>query len=1206
MYLKRLDLQGFKSFASRTLFEFGPGITAVVGPNGSGKSNVAEAVRWVLGEQSTRSVRARRLEDLIFSGSSQKSGVGMAEVAITLDNSEGWLPIDYNEVVVSRRAFRSGESEYLINKAKVRLRDVLDLFQRAQVGQNSYAFMGQGLVEEVLVMRPEERRRLLEEAADVRLLRQRLDEARDRLAATRENLERVNLLIEEIGPRLRQLERQASRAVEHSQLARELVDTQREIYTGLWATAQELLTGARAALDQRHKDLTVNSGETKTFEEGLTTLAAAVEEREKEVSTRRQRHRDLSDEVHLLEQRLTLDKERGESQARRRSELASEIESLRNERSDLQNSGSSDQERLLAITPEIEETKNLMVARRQEISLQEQDQAALRRRIAESEERLGGSRARANSASLTLKQLDDDEAEDQGEGSRRTNRRQDLLRQLTDIGRDFETARDHIRDLDRDLENAEQERIGLAAMIESSRSHLRTLENDNLEMESKLGQMRARQELLARLQNSTEGMDPGARLLAGDTGSDDATDRRTAAEGLIGFVRDVVRVPPGLEQAIDAALAENLQALVFSDKTDALAAVELLQKREAGRALVFPLDSIHASPPLSLTREKGIVGVAARLVRFESRFRPLVDALLGRVIVVENLALAHQVLRRGLGAVVTMDGTLLRSNGSVAGGLSNAASESFGRQQELDELPDQIKTLESRHADLLKRLQGEQGALEGSTTVLARLEPEIQNLRDARGGRQSALLENRGRLILLRSEARAFWRELSQGDGQEDRQGLRARLVQDQTRLEKEMHEASESLERDQLAMSTITSHRSDAIDAVSEATAAHADLEGEARSLSRQAEQFRANLERVEANLRNREVLLRGVDAEIADMTERGEADARELLHASQEFSALADEMEPAEEELAHLAGRERSMRDQLGSARSRLLEVERSQLEAEASVTLRTEELSALRESMAGEGFQIERDSVVAAGDVIPPAAEQQGLPPVRGGADVDIEALREQVTKVRGQIRALGPVNEQAQVDYGESKERHDFLTGQVDDLTGSETTLVDAIDELESSIRDRLKTTFAVVDEQFQRYFESFFAGGKANLVLTEPDDMANSGIDISAQPPGKRLSTLAMLSGGERTLTALALLLSLLEAHPSPICVLDEVDAALDESNVGRFVEALRDLGEKTQFIIITHNPRTVEAADSIYGVSMGSDSTSRILSVRLADPVTSN
>ena len=306
MYLKRLDLQGFKSFHSHTVFEFGPGITAVVGPNGVGKSNVAESIRWVLGEHtSSRSLRARRLEDVIFSGSSQKAAVGMAEVSITLDNGDGWLPVDFSEVVVSRRAYRNGESEYLINKARVRLRDVLDLFLRAQVGQNSYAFMGQGLVEEVLLMRPEERRRLLEEAADVRLLRSRLDEARDRLAATRENLERVNLLLDEIGPRLQQLERQASRAAEQGRLARELADTMRALFAHLWNEAQEALTGARAAADQKQQELVVSQDAVKACDEGLAALTAALEEREKELAERRQRQRALADQTHALEQRLT-------------------------------------------------------------------------------------------------------------------------------------------------------------------------------------------------------------------------------------------------------------------------------------------------------------------------------------------------------------------------------------------------------------------------------------------------------------------------------------------------------------------------------------------------------------------------------------------------------------------------------------------------------------------------------------------------------------------------------------------------------------------------------------------------------------------------------------------------------------------------------------------------------------------------------------
>ncbi|MGE0059536.1 MAG: AAA family ATPase, partial [Dehalococcoidia bacterium] len=303
---------------------------------------------------------------------------------------------------------------------------------------------------------------------------------------------------------------------------------------------------------------------------------------------------------------------------------------------------------------------------------------------------------------------------------------------------------------------------------------------------------------------------------------------------------------------------------------------------------------------------------------------------------------------------------------------------------------------------------------------------------------------------------------------------------------------------------------------------------------------------------------------------------------------------------------GRERRMREQLDAARKKLLDVERHFLEAENAVTLRSEELNTLRETMEAEGFIVDGDHVVPAYEVSTPApvehAEQTGLPPIRGAAEVDVDTLRQRVTSLRNRIRQLGPVNEQAQHDYGESKERYDFLKAQVDDLQGSEQTLLNAITELEQNIRERLTETFALVDAQFSKNFESFFSGGVAKLTLTNADDMANTGIDISAQPPGKRVNTLAMLSGGERTLTSLALLMALLQANPSPICVLDEVDAALDEHNVSRFVEGVKTMAQLTQFIIVTHNPRTVEAADSIYGVSMGSDSTSKVLSIRLDDP----
>jgi chromosome segregation protein len=1196
MYLKRLELQGFKSFATKTLFEFGPGITSVVGPNGSGKSNVAEALRWVLGEQQSRNVRARRLEDVIFSGSSQKAAVGMAEVSITLDNSEGWLPVDYSEVVVSRRAYRSGESEYLINKNKVRLRDVVDLFLRAQVGQNSYAFMGQGLVEEVLVMRPEERRRLLEEAADVRLLRQRLDEARDRLAATRENLERVNLLLEEIGPRLRQLERQAGRAAEHSRLAAELQETLRELYGRLWQEAQEKLTSSQATLDQKQQEMVVTQEEVNACEEGLQALSVAVEEREKELTDRRSRNRDLQDRVHSLEQRQAFDAERLESQTRRRAEIEAELQSLREERSDLQASRTQAQERGASILPEIEAAKTLIETRRAEMNELEQEYASLRRRIAESEERIERAQRTAAEAEASLAQLAAEEERLQGQSTSRGDRQEQIEGDIEDLEEAEKEYESRLARLDEEIADAEEERNGLLSTVESAREAVLRLERESMQLDGEIGQMRAREAMLRGLQSVQDGTESGARFLLGEEGDDG---RSTTIEGLVGLVQDIVRVPPGLERAIEAALAENVQALVFENLPLALQAIDALEQREAGRAIIYPLDSIRNSPPLNLMREKGVIGVAARLVRCDNRFRPLIDSLLGRVIVVESVSLAQQVLRRGLGSVVSMDGVLLRPNGALAGGVTRSAGQSFSRQHELEELPGEISRAEERKSDLDLALSREQERLTNGSESLERIEPRLYELREERSRLQSDMLESRGQLVLLRSQAEVLQAELARGDDTTDWASRRARLSEEIERSRAEARQLEESIAGEREALEQLTARRGAAIDAVTEAAAAHADLEGEARSMTHQLEFVNASIARTEERLAAREESLRTLDAEIEELQQRSSG-SEELTAARAELAALQGETEPAEGELEHLVGRERAMREQLNGARTRLLEAERAQLEADSAVKLHADEIEVLRETIETEGFRTEGDRVLLPEGSAP--IEQQGrMPPIRGGAEVDVETLRTQVSTLRASIRNLGPVNEEAAEDYNESKERFDFLQGQVEDLEGSEHTLLEAIDELETNIRERLKATFEVVDKEFQRYFEAFFNGGRAHLSLTNPDDMANTGVDIVAQPPGKRVHTLAMLSGGERALTSLALLLSLLEAHPSPICVLDEVDAALDETNVGRFVDALRALEKKTQFIVITHNPRTIEAADAIYGVSMGADSTSRILSLRLDD-----
>lgn len=1195
MYLKRLELQGFKSFRTRTLFEFGPGVTAVIGPNGSGKSNVAESIRWVLGEQHTRSLRARRLEDVIFSGSSQRAAVGMAEVAMTLDNAEGWLPVDYSEVVVSRRVYRDGDSEYLINKNKVRLRDVIDLFMRAQVGQNSYAFMGQGLVEEVLLMRPEERRRLLEEAADVRLLRTRLDEARDRLSATRENLDRVNMLLEEIGPRLRQLERQASRAAEHGKLAAELAQTLKELYNRLWQDAQAAHIAARSAVDQKRQALAEAQQAAQATEEALTTLTRAIEERERELGRRRGRRRAASDTVHALTQRLSLDAERVTSLERRRTEAETELRSLRTERAELHQALTRTQERRHAIQPEIENAKHTIETRRMAVTEQEQAHTALRRRIADLEDRIERAKRGAREADTSLARLEEAEKRGQAERERRSARRRALATQLGEVRLEHRQFQTRISALEAEIATGDAEHGELAATLEAGRAAVQELEREALQAEAAVTQLRGQETVLRGLQAAAGGADAAVRFLLGQDG--EGTERRHAAEGIAGLMREIVRVPQGMERAIEAALAENAQALVLENMPAALAALERLERNEAGRAVLLPLDAVKTTPPLNLLRERGFIGVAARLVRCDARFRPLVDVLLGRVIVVDSLALARDVLRRGLGAVVTLDGVLLRPNGAIAGGVNRATLDSFDRRRELEALPEQIEKAEAQQQTIETRLQAARETLETDIQREAALTPRLTALKDERSRLQTSAQENRGRLILLRSEAKSLRTGEGGGEDEARRRARHQGLETEKAQLESEAEEAARALVQEREALAALTPQRNALVDAVSEATSVYVGLEGEERSLARQIETAQANLTRCEQRLQSREAALVALNEELGQLRNGRTTAEQELAAAREELSALQAELGPAESEFSQLQGRMRGLREQATANRARLLEAERANMEAESAFKLRGDEMESLRETMAGEGFRAEGQRVLDEQGAA--AYDAARMPPIQGAADVAIPELRNHVAELRRRIRALGPVNEQAHADYMESRERFDFLQGQVDDLTGSEEVLQAAISELETNIRERLKETFAVVEREFARYFTSFFGGGEGRLTLTRPDDLANTGIDIVAQPPGKRVNAIALLSGGERTLTALALLLALLEANPSPICVLDEVDAALDETNVGRFVEAVRVLGQRTQFIIITHNPRTIEAADSIYGVSMGSDSTSSVLSLRL-------
>ncbi len=1210
MYLKRLSIHGFKSFANTTTFDFGPGITAIVGPNGSGKSNVADAIRWVLGEQSARLLRTKRQEDVIFAGTGNRAAVGMAEVSLTLDNAERWLPLDFAEVEIARRLYRNGESEYLLNGSRVRLRDIIDLLMKGDVGQNSYSIMGQGLVDEVLSMSPEERRAFLDEAADVKRFRLKIREAQDRLAATSDNIERVALVIQEIEPRLSQLSRQAERAAEHRRLSAELADLLRRYYGHLWAEAQNAVVRVRASLDQAVAENEAAARRVQQLREQLRTLSDEIRKRREAIARRDSRSAEIEARIAAAEQAIALDRERRSMAAARREELQREIEALEAERISLASTDVDEGRRDLEIAGQVDQIREEMARTRAELDAAEREYSRLRGRVQELRDSAEGDQRRAAAFRADIEVAERRIAELDRELEQLIARRKATIVELLGSRRRIAEARLAVEEGEARLARAREEADAAREQLQRVQEEVREYEAAGNQDLRELDHLEGRLDALRRVQAEHDGVAAGTRqvLIMGQALIEEfepgSLGEPPELPGVVGLLSRQLRVPPGLELAINAALEHRLHAVIVENENVALEAIAILQRRRQGRAQFLPLDAVRHVYPLNLQKERGVVGVAAKLVRCEQRIRPLVDTLLGRVIIVEDIQAALRMIRRGLGSVVTVDGVYIEPSGVIAGGATGADGGEFIRQRELEELPARIAELRKRTEVAADRIAQARLAIEQVARRSHEAEANYEMLRRALDGARYDLERERERRHRIRRDADAL--RSKRADILRERAGRQQQIEQAGRALgalEQKAEERRAELAALEDDLALATARREAALAAVTEVSGKLAAVEGERRTLVAMREQHEKAIQRLESQLQARRLQARNLDLEAAVIEERLERLARELEAARADQRRFAEDAAPDRDELHRLENHERAVQDEYAAAQEKLLAIDRRRLDLEAELGRAHERLQSLRHEMEREGLAPD-----PAGEIVPieeldrlTPADQPAAPRIQGGAPIDVEATRARIDELRRQIRRLGAINEEAPGDYHELKERHEFLTTQLADLTDAADQLRTAIAELNEEIRTRFTVTFDTVNRAFGDYFQAFFGGGTASLSLTDPERPADAGIEIEAQPPGKRIRSLSLLSGGERSLTAVALLFALLTANPAPFCVLDEVDAALDEANVGRFTAALKRLSEKTQFIVVTHNRRTIEVADAIYGVSMGRDGVSKVLSLRLAD-----
>jgi chromosome segregation protein len=784
--------------------------------------------------------------------------------------------------------------------------------------------------------------------------------------------------------------------------------------------------------------------------------------------------------------------------------------------------------------------------------------------------------------------------------TRHENHRRSLVMQMAEHLRILKGLRTQDVALVDEVSGTTARRVSLENEVESLRESLAAIEATQATRVGKLEGLETRLKVLE-----------DAQAAASLNPEDEIT-----IEGAASRVFEILRVPRGLEEAIAAVLGEQLEAFVFDRQGDAMAAIYAHAKEGGPRTAAIPLDVMKSAYSLSLMKEKGVIGVAAKLVKYPPKYEKLVNTLLGRVIVVQDIEAAMRLSRRRLGVLVTTDGIVFETDGSIWGGRQHIRKTLIlAYERDIEQLPKEMTRMRhqvevsEREANVLRE------RLRQASNALLGLSAEADSVIGRRLKLQDTVAMRQQKLAQLRGEIRGVMGSIANvRDQQKTFETQAAALEIEATQLDEEGRQADATSKHLGKADTMFAERRAKLRKVLDEAAGTLARADAAQRSIVVQEENAKAISARVEAQVSAKAVQLRGLEMELSTLETTIGGEEKEANAVRSELEKLMEFVSPGQEGTHHLEARQADLNRQVRSAQNRMFEAERRTLESEAEVRKWQTEVDNLRQRMAEDGLVLEADGSVKPEQsngnhpeievpqwMLDDESSSGGLRPMQGGALMDYEALARDIEKLRAQIRALGPVNVEAQVDYEELRERHDFLAGQLRDLQGAEESLMRAIQELTNLMKKKFETTFAAVAENFEQNFNTFFGGGHARLKLSDPKHTETSGVEIEARPPGKRTSSLTQLSGGEKSLTAVSLLFALLQVNPSPFCVLDEVDAMLDEANVGRFATAIKEQSRLTQFVVITHNRRTIEQADSIYGISMGPDAVSRVLSMRLGD-----
>jgi chromosome segregation protein len=1184
MRIKSLEMSGFKSFPDRTVVNFEEGITGVVGPNGCGKSNIVDAIRWVMGEMSAKHLRGQSMEDVIFSGCETRPSLGMSQVFLTFDNSDGRAPADYaqySEIQVGRRLYRSGESEYFINKTPCRLKDIVDLFLGTGVGTKAYSIVEQGMVSQMVSAKPEDRRTLIEEAAGISKFKARKEAALRKMESTRQNLARLSDILGELTRQINSLKRQAKKAERYRRVSDEL--RSRELT--LAATRHRMQRQELEELVSKNEGLSqakaASSARLAEYENSLETLRLTQTEMEREVDGVQQELYRVQHTVKLSEAKIQHKTNEQAAQGKQLEAWTRELAALKARiaesdelidkanatlvEADLRRAGSAE------ITSALE---TLVESLREEHGVRREECDRHNKAIMTDGEAIAN--LSASLEHLERRRVDTTSrlAKDQAEIDSIDRRTSQIRDELDRRSQEIEACGQHKAKLSDEREKA-------LAALDEERSKLREAEDALKSIQNEVADRRSRLASLTELKKNLEGYRDGVRAVLGRV---DANGERLA--GIVGTVSDLLETEPEYETALSAVLGEKLQYVVVKSYQEGVEAIDYLRQAARGRGSFIPLNVRVASEDRSEPRGEGVVGPLTNFVRFDHDLSQIFNHLLGDVVLVEDLEGALRLWQKGSfkKTFVSRDGCVVDPSGVVTGGRGSGVEEQLiAQKRRLKELTGELNLVE-------KELGPAQAQVDGVSERVTSQEKSIEDLsRDI----HAQELKHLG----MERDCDQLKEELTRRDKERDDLTVETGKLADELRgVEEELTESTRRLEQH-------TTHRQEAINKVT-------TLEGELGELA--------------SKLSRRETELIDLKVDLAQAEERQASAARELVGLIQTKTQATLGAGRKHSEIRAANQRTTVLKREIEGLRADLNLAVRSVGKLQETQRVLTQRYQTEAARVRDEELKIREirkrhdEDLSALHDVEITLTEHRGklqylaegireryrldLPSIEAQYardDIDLEAEGEAVDQLKERLEKLGPVNVDAIQEFEEISARHDFLSKQNEDLAASLDNLSKAIIRINRTSRQRFRRAFESVDEKFQQLFPKLFNGGKARLMLTDEENLLETGVEIVAQPPGKKLQSITLLSGGEKALTAVALIFSIFLIKPSPFCLLDEVDAPLDDANIDRFNDLIGSMTPHSQFILITHNKRTMERTNMLYGVTMEEQGVSKIVSVRL-------